>query len=131
MIMTGTVMPDSASRIWTSKPLTRGMCRSSTMQSGRRVERDSSNSAPDGNVSTSIPAERIRRLNALRIGSSSSTTAIKDRVLVTMAHCKWRERRKILDLGLLDFGLLDLGLLDFGLLDFGLIDEENRQVKGW
>jgi len=74
------------------------------MQSGRRVERDSSNSAPDGNVSTSRPTERIRRLNALRIGSSSSTTAIKDRVLVTMAHCKWCETRKILDLGLLDFG---------------------------
>src|SRR4026207_883765 len=119
MIMTGTVMPDSASRIWTSKPLTRGMCRSSTMQSGCRVERDSSSSAPDGNVSTSRPAERISRLNAFRIGSSSSTTAIKDRVLVTMAHCKWTERRKI----------LDLWLLNFGLLDFGLMEEKKRQVN--
>jgi hypothetical protein len=33
----------------------------------------------------SIPAERDRRLKALRMGSSSSTTAIWDRLLVTMA----------------------------------------------
>ena len=51
------------------------------MQSGRLAEKESSNSAPDGNVSTSIPAERISRLKALRMGSSSSTTAIRDRVL--------------------------------------------------
>src|SRR6185369_8253441 len=102
MIITGTLMPDAAIRVWTSKPFTTGMCRSSTMQSGHRTENDSSNSAPDGKLSTSIPAERISRLKALRIGSSSSTTAIRDRVLVKMAHCSWSGMKKILDLGLLD-----------------------------
>src|SRR6185369_13158374 len=86
MITTGTVTRKSASCVWTSNPFMTGMCRSSTTQSGHSVVRDSRNSTPDGKEVTSIPAEHSRRPKALRLGSSSSTIAIRDLVLVTMAH---------------------------------------------
>ena len=75
------------------------MCRSSTTQSGRRVGRDSRNSTPDGNVSTSKPAERSRRRRAMRTGSSSSTTAIRGLVLVTSVENSKRGGPGVLDLG--------------------------------
>src|SRR6185369_248892 len=86
MITTGTLTRNSASRAWISNPFITGICRSSTTQSGHWVARDSRNSTPDGKDFTSMPAERNRRLKALQMGSSSSTIAIRDLVLVTMAH---------------------------------------------
>src|ERR1041385_4260969 len=86
MITTGTLTRNSASRAWTSNPFITGICRSSTTQSGHWFVKDSRNSTPDGKDFTSMPAEHSRRLKALRTGSSSSTIAISDLVLVTMAQ---------------------------------------------
>ena len=70
----------------TLNPSMCGMCRSRTTQSGRRVSSDSKNSGPDPNVSTLRPTERIKRISAVRTGSSSSTTAMSRSVFVTSAR---------------------------------------------
>ena len=75
-MMTGSAAHFRARCVCTLNPFTCGMCRSRTTQSGRRVSSDFKNSAPEPNVSTLKPAERINRISALRTDSSSSMTAI-------------------------------------------------------
>src|SRR6185369_5029013 len=76
-----------------------GMCKSSNRQSGCRADSDSRNSAPEGKLSTSKAKDRSSLVNALRIGSSSSTTAIKGLDFVTMMKDRLDCVTKILDLG--------------------------------
>jgi len=86
IMMTGSAACFRARCACTLNPFISGMCRSRTTQSGRRVSRDFKNSGPEPNVSTLRPVERIKRISALRTGSSSSTTAMSGRVLVTTAR---------------------------------------------
>jgi len=85
-MMTGSAAHFRARDACTLNPSICGMCRSRTTQSGRRVSSDCKNSGPEANVSTLRPTERINRISALRIGSSSSTTATCGWVLVTTAR---------------------------------------------
>ena len=85
-MMTGSAAHFRARCVCTLNPSMCGMCRSRTTQSGRRVSSDFKNSAPDPNVSTLKPAERIKRISAVRTGSSSSTTAMSRSALVTGAR---------------------------------------------
>src|ERR1043166_573223 len=63
----------SARSTWS--PVMRGMCRSSTAQSGSRSRLASRNSRPLAKASASRPEARSSRFSALRTGSSSSTIA--------------------------------------------------------
>ena len=85
-MMTGSPAHFRASWLCTLNPSMCGMCRSRTTQSGRTISSDFKNSAPDPNVSTIRPAERINRVSAVRTGSSSSMTAMSGCALVTGAR---------------------------------------------
>jgi len=85
-MMTGSAAHFRARCACTLNPSMCGMCRSRTTQSGRRVSSDFKNSAPDPNVSTLRLTERIKRISAVRTGSSSSTTAMSGCALVTGAR---------------------------------------------
>ena len=85
-MMTGSAAHFRARWVCTLNPSMCGMCRSRTTQSGRRISSDCKKSAPEPNVCTLRPAERIKRISAVRTGSSSSTTAMSGRALVTGAR---------------------------------------------
>src|SRR5262245_29913730 len=56
------------------------MCKSRRTQSGRRLDKESRNSRPEANVSTSMFDAISSRPRALRTDSSSSTTATRSDV---------------------------------------------------